>query len=66
MYLFGPPVAWLVNPRPKWRVPAIRIGSIICVLALLLSSFANTSWQLLMTQGFLYSIGGSLACTCVV
>lgn len=83
MYLFGPPVSWLINPRPKWRVPAIRIGSAVCVLALLLSSFATTvsgilyvsplkldwlvfvyvqSWELLLTQGLLYSIGGSFAC----
>lgn len=42
MYLLGPPVAWLINPRPKWRVPAIRIGCLICCLALLISSFATT------------------------
>lgn len=38
----GPPIAFLLNPRPKWRIPAIRIGSIVCVLGLLSSSFAKT------------------------
>ncbi|SCZ91026.1 BZ3500_MvSof-1268-A1-R1_Chr1-3g02489 [Microbotryum saponariae] len=61
MYLLGPPVALLLNPYPRFRILAIRIGCCILVLALLLSSFAKTAWQLLLTQGFMYSIGGSLA-----
>ncbi|KDE05119.1 hypothetical protein MVLG_04462 [Microbotryum lychnidis-dioicae p1A1 Lamole] len=61
MYLLGPPVALLLNPYPSFRILAIRIGCCILVLALLLSSFAKTAWQLLLTQGFMYSIGGSLA-----
>lgn len=40
--LFGPPLALLLNPRPRYRVPAIRVGACICVLALILSSFAKT------------------------
>jgi hypothetical protein len=84
MYLLGPPVALLLNPKPRWRLPAIRIGAVLTVVALLASSFAKTvspdvrrgigagveliwwtfrqPWQLLLTQGVLYSIGGSIVC----
>ncbi|GAA5853573.1 hypothetical protein JCM8547_002510 [Rhodosporidiobolus lusitaniae] len=61
IYLLGPPISLLLNPRPRWRLPAIRTGTALCVLALLTSSFAKSPWQLLLTQGLLYSIGGSLA-----
>ncbi|GAA5831487.1 hypothetical protein JCM11251_004041 [Rhodosporidiobolus azoricus] len=61
IYLLGPPVSLLLNPRPRWRINVIRLGAFICVLALLLSSFAKTPWQLLLTQGLLYSVGGAMA-----
>ncbi|GAA5944833.1 hypothetical protein JCM10213_006604 [Rhodosporidiobolus nylandii] len=61
IYLLGPPVSLLLNPRPRWRLPVIRLGAVLCVVSLLLSSFAKTPWQLLLTQGLLYSIGGSMA-----
>ncbi|GAA5985913.1 hypothetical protein JCM11641_004826 [Rhodosporidiobolus odoratus] len=61
IYLLGPPISLLLNPRPRWRLSVIRLGAITCVLSLLLSSFAKTPWQLLLTQGLLYSIGGSMA-----
>ncbi|POY73881.1 hypothetical protein BMF94_3051 [Rhodotorula taiwanensis] len=51
--ILGPPVALLLNPRPRWRLTVIRIGCCLCPISLLLSSFAKT--------GLLYSIGGSMA-----
>ncbi|GAA5834570.1 hypothetical protein JCM9279_004356 [Rhodotorula babjevae] len=61
IYLLGPPISFLLNPRPRWRLNIIRSGAMICSLSLLLSSFAASPWQLLLTQGFLYSIGGAMA-----
>lgn len=42
--LLGPPVALILNPRPRWRTPAIRIGSAVCALGLLLSAWATKVW----------------------
>lgn len=61
IYVLGPPVSILLNPRPRWRLPVIRLGCCLCPLSLLLSSFAKAPWQLLLTQGLLYSIGGAMA-----
>ncbi|GAA6047868.1 hypothetical protein JCM3770_004682 [Rhodotorula araucariae] len=61
IYLLGPPISFLLNPRPRWRLHIIRLGALICSLSLLLSAFATAPWQLLLTQGLLYSIGGSMA-----
>lgn len=61
IYLLGPPLSFALNPRPRWRLNVIRCGALICSLSLLLSSFATTPWQLLLTQGLLYSIGGAMA-----
>ncbi|GEM06534.1 MFS monocarboxylate transporter [Rhodotorula toruloides] len=60
-HLLGPPISILLNPRPRWRLHVIRLGAVLSSLSLLLSSFARESWQLLLTQGCLYSIGGSMA-----
>ncbi|KAM0756234.1 MFS general substrate transporter [Meredithblackwellia eburnea MCA 4105] len=60
MYLLGPFIAIMINPRPRWRLMAIRVGACIAVAGLLLSSFATTTWQLLLTQGLMYSVGGAL------
>ncbi|GAA6035327.1 hypothetical protein JCM8097_008817 [Rhodosporidiobolus ruineniae] len=60
IYLLGPPLSLLLNPRPRWRLPVIRLGAVLCVLSLLVSSFAKSPWQLLLTQGLLYSVGGSM------
>ncbi|GAA5953121.1 hypothetical protein JCM8115_000436 [Rhodotorula mucilaginosa] len=61
IYVLGPPVSILLNPRPRWRLPVIRLGCCLCPLSLLLSSFAKAPWQLLLTQGLLYSVGGAMA-----
>lgn len=39
--VLGPPVSILLNPRPRWRLPVIRLGCCLCPLSLLLSSFAK-------------------------
>ena len=35
----------------------ICIGWLICIIALLASSFATKVWHLMLTQGFLYGVG---------
>ncbi|KWU45423.1 MFS general substrate transporter [Rhodotorula sp. JG-1b] len=53
IYVLGPPVSILLNPRPRWRLPVIRLGCCLCPLSLLFSSFAKA--------GLLYSVGGAMA-----
>lgn len=45
---------------PKWRKPAMYFGLLLSVAGLLGASFSTTPVQLLWTQGFLLSVGGSL------
>jgi MFS family permease len=35
----------------------ICIGCLICIVSLVLSSFATKLWHLMITQGFLYAVG---------
>lgn len=60
MYFFGPPGFILCNWYPNSRQMAMWIGSILSVVSLAAASFATQPWHLLLTQGFLYSIGGAL------
>lgn len=41
------------------RISSI-IGLAILIIALVASSFSTTVWHLILTQGFLYGIGGVL------
>jgi MFS family permease len=60
MYL-GAPVNFAFLQRwPRTRRPTILVGLIIIIAALIASSFANRVWQLIMTQGFMYAVGGSM------
>ncbi|KAG4428073.1 hypothetical protein IFR05_016446 [Cadophora sp. M221] len=55
---FGTPlVAWLTINHPHHRRKMMLGGWIICILALLASSFATNIWHLIITQGLLYGIG---------
>jgi len=56
MYMLGPLVALALNPRPQWRVAAVRAGCVLIPVSLLASSFARTvsapSWKLMgVVQG---------------
>jgi MFS family permease len=60
MYL-GAPVNFAILQRwPSIRRPTIAVGLVIIVAALIISSFSNRVWHLILTQGFLYAIGGSM------
>jgi len=41
----------------KYQRHMICIGWLICIIALLASSFATKVWHLMLTQGFLYGVG---------
>jgi MFS family permease len=36
------------------------VGTVLCVTGLLGAAFSTKPWQLVLTQGVLYSLGGSL------
>lgn len=45
---------------PSIKVWGPRLGLVIIVIALVSSSFATTVWQLILTQGVLYAMGGMI------
>lgn len=60
MYLTAPIVSALLHIFPFYRRYCSILGLIIIVVALVSSSFATRVWHLILTQGILYAIGGSL------
>ena len=42
----------------KYRQTLVLIGITIMILSLVLASYANKAWQIVLTQGILYGIGG--------
>ncbi|SCZ90937.1 BZ3500_MvSof-1268-A1-R1_Chr1-3g02400 [Microbotryum saponariae] len=70
MSLFGPPLAWILNPRPHLRIPFIWAGIAILSASLLGSSFSSKmlisphdvhqTWHLLLSQGIGFAIGGAM------
>ncbi|RFU26217.1 hypothetical protein B7463_g10120, partial [Scytalidium lignicola] len=60
MYLGAPLVFFILHSWPHLRRYSGIVGLAIITLALIASSFANAVWQLILTQGVLYAIGGAL------
>lgn len=60
MYLFAPVTLYALESFPSIRRLSSIIGLAIAVMALIASSFATKVWLLILTQGVLYAIGGSL------
>ncbi|SCV68821.1 BQ2448_942 [Microbotryum intermedium] len=60
MSFFGPPLAWILNPRPQMRIPFVWSGIAILSVSLLGSSFSSKTWHLLLSQGIGFSIGGAM------
>jgi MFS family permease len=60
IYLSGPLMFGGLAYWPHVRKHATYLGLLCMTVALVASSFANAVWQLLLTQGVLYAIGGSL------
>lgn len=60
IYLSGPLMFGGLAYWPHLRKHATYAGLLCMTVSLIASSFANAVWQLLLTQGVLYAIGGSL------
>lgn len=60
MYLVAPITLHALESWPAIRRLSSIIGLIVAVTALVASSFAKKVWQLILTQGVLYAIGGSM------
>ena len=59
MYLFLPPLALLLAKNPHLRPASMWLGTLICTSGILASGFTTHPWQLLITQGVMYAVGGS-------
>ena len=60
MYFLTPVIVSGCKRFPHRRRLCTFLGLIILSLALVASSFAQAVWQLIVTQGLLYAIGGSM------
>jgi hypothetical protein len=60
MYLFAPISLYALETWPSIRRLSSIVGLAIVVTALMASSFSSKVWHLILTQGVLYTIGGSL------
>ena len=60
MYLGAPFVFFALQAWPRFRRLCSLLGLIIITIALIGSSFSTAVWHLIVTQGVLYAIGGSL------
>ena len=60
VYLFAPISLYVLETFPPIRRLSSIVGLVIVLIALVAASFATEVWHLIVTQGFLYAIGGSL------
>ena len=60
MYLFAPISLYFLETFPRIRPICSVVGLVLMLIALLSASFATQVWHLIVTQGVLYAIGGSL------
>lgn len=60
MYFASPLVMAFMRTYPHLARKLSTAGLIVLLLGLVLASFANNVWQLILTQGAMYAIGGSL------
>ncbi|CAE6430123.1 unnamed protein product [Rhizoctonia solani] len=60
IYLTSLFVMPLLTRYPQHRQTMMRTGAVLCVVAIIGAAFSTRVWQLLLTQGILYSIGGTI------
>ena len=60
MYLDSPLIFMVLQRWPNLRRPSCAAGLVLMTISLLASSFSQSVWHLVLTQGVLYAIGGSL------
>ncbi|KAF4554141.1 Hypothetical protein D9617_5g070180 [Elsinoe fawcettii] len=61
MYFLAPVVYFLLRRYPSFRKPVMTFGCIAMTISMIAGSFAEVPSHLLVTQGILYGLGGSLA-----
>lgn len=59
MYIAGLVVTQVCSRWPKAKRPVMIAGLFVATLALVGAAFSTKPWQLLLTQGVVFSIGGS-------
>ena len=59
MYLDAPIILMILQRWPNLRRVSCVVGVFMVSISLIISSFANNVWELILTQGALYAIGGS-------
>ncbi|CAE6364019.1 unnamed protein product [Rhizoctonia solani] len=60
IYLTSVFVMPLLTRYPQHRQNMMRAGAVLCVAAMIGAAFSTRVWHLLLTQGILYSIGGTI------
>jgi MFS family permease len=60
MYIIGLVLSPIYKRWPRLRNRSAYVGLPIIALSLIAASFANSVWQLMLTQGILYGFGGSI------
>jgi MFS family permease len=60
MYLDGPIMFAALQMWPRFKRPCSVIGLFVIAIALIASSFSTTVVHLILTQGLLYGLGGTL------
>lgn len=63
MYLSAPLIFYILTAFPSFRRLSSLFGLAIIIAALISSSFSTQVWHLILTQGVLYAIGGSMLYT---
>lgn len=59
LYLTSPIVLPIINRYPWHKRHAMTLGVFLCVSGLIGAAFSTKVWHLIITQGVMYSIGGS-------
>ncbi|KAL7416458.1 major facilitator superfamily domain-containing protein [Mrakia frigida] len=50
----------VLEKKPEWRRPSLYIGFVVMIAGCVGSAFASSAGMLVLTQGILYSTGGSI------
>ncbi|KAF8916010.1 major facilitator superfamily domain-containing protein [Mucidula mucida] len=60
MYLLSLILLPLMNRYPYHKKNMMYVGLVLCMAGLVGAAFAREAWQLILTQGVIYAVGGSM------
>lgn len=60
MYFASLPFLYMMTRFPQYTRPLCAGGLAVILIGLVGASFANQVWHLILTQGIIYGLGGSL------